>query len=304
MRNRLLLGPVLIVLLVAGLAVDQWIQGQPLPLWMRFGGQETWPPAALMLPIVIIISLLGARELAAILCRKGIESSKRIMSCAAILGLLVSCLVPSWTGAVNSVAVVSTAAMSVLAVSMVYYSRRKSVEGVVAAAGGALLSFVYLGLMFGFLLAIRREHSAWVMLWVIAVTKACDIGAYFTGRAIGKHKLIPWLSPGKTWEGLWGGLILACVVSAVGLWLLKAQAGVLTPPIWLGIGPGIMFGVVGQAGDLIESIFKRDAGAKDSGRSLPGFGGVLDVLDSPLLVAPVAFWWLRLLETQGFFTNG
>ena len=158
-----------------------------------------------------------------------------------------------------------------------------------------MFAFVYLGLMFGFLLALRREHSAWVVAGVLLITKSCDIGAYFTGRSIGRHKLIPWLSPGKTWEGLFGGIVTAGLVAVGALWLYRRSFGVT------GIGAmqwpyaalvGGLFALSGQAGDLLESVFKRDAGVKDSGQSLPGFGGVLDVLDSILLTAPVAFWWL------------
>jgi phosphatidate cytidylyltransferase len=193
------------------------------------------------------------------------------------------------------VAVVSSVAVVVLLASLGFNSRNKTVEGVVAAAGGTLLSFVYLGLMFGFILAIRREHSVWVLFWVILVAKACDIGAYFTGRAIGRHKLIHWLSPGKTWEGLAGGVALAAAVGVGGLWALRA-CGVEGPAPWTGALAGVLFGLTGQLGDLIESLFKRDAGVKDSSAVLPGFGGVLDVLDSPLLVAPVAYWWLHSLH--------
>jgi phosphatidate cytidylyltransferase len=184
--------------------------------------------------------------------------------------------------------------------SLGFYSRHKSVEGVAAATGAALVAFVYLGLMLGFLPAIRRDHSAWVLLWVLLVTKSCDIGAYFAGKAFGRHKLIPWLSPGKTWEGLVGGVLMSAAVSVAGLEVLRGWGVIAGVPLWAAVIPGVLFAVVGQTGDLLESMLKRDAGIKDSGKVLPGFGGVLDVIDSPLLVAPLAFWVLRLFGGAGW----
>lgn len=302
MHKRLLLGPLMIALLVAGVALDQVLDRQPLPA--ALGGREgrTWPPGSLLTVICLAVAVAAARELAGLLKDKGIEASKRVMTFAAVLGLLVSCMVPHAAGATAAVALVSTAAVAVLSFAMVFYSRRKTVEGVIASTGGALLSFVYLGLMFGFLLAIRREFTAWTLLWVLFVTKSCDTGAYFTGRAIGRHKLIPWLSPGKTWEGLAGGLLASGLIALV--------AGGMLPNVRPGVGRiglvgiGMLLGLAGQAGDLLESIIKRDAGAKDSGKTIPGFGGVLDVLDSPLLAAPLAFWWLRAAQHNGWIDAG
>jgi len=296
MRKRLLLGPIMIALMLAALWADQWLDQRPFP-WaqgQRIAGLDHWPPGVIVFIIVLTLSILGARELAAILADKGITSSRRISTFAAVLGLLVSCLIPSWFSAVDAAAATSMSAMLVLAAAIIFFARNKTVEGVVAATGGALLSYVYLGLMFGFILAIRREHTAWELLWVMLVTKSCDIGAYFTGKAIGKHKLIPWLSPGKTWEGLFGGVALACLVAYFGWWILNPDNG--APMWWIGVVPGIIFAVIGQAGDLFESVFKRDAGIKDSGRAIPGFGGVLDVIDSPVLVGPFAYWWLRWMD--------
>lgn len=296
MRPRLLLGPFLVAAIIAVTWLDQWLDGVALSgFWVDlFGGRSSPPPGTVILPVCLLVSVLAARELSAILCQNEIPASKRILSLAAAAGLLVSCLVPSGWGAQGAVASVGTVAVGVLVGSLAYYSRNKTVEGTVAAAGGTLLAFVYLGLMFGFVLAIRREQSAWALLWFLLTTKACDIGAYFTGKAFGRHKLIFWLSPGKTWEGLVGGVVLAGVVGAVGLWALERFAGIPAgPPAWTGAVAGTLFAVTGQLGDLIMSLFKRDAGLKDSGRSIPGFGGVLDVLDSPLMVAPLAFWWLH-----------
>ncbi len=298
MRNRLLLGPLMILILLAGLWFDEFLDARTAPPWARWQGKETWPPGLILFFFSAAMSLWAARELAAILLEKSILTSKRMMSFAALFGLVVSCLVPSWLSAVDAVAVVSTAAMMVLGVSIVFFCRHRTVEGVIAATGGTLLAFVYLGLMFGFLLAIRRENTAWVVVWVVLVTKACDIGAYFTGRAFGRHKLIPWLSPGKTWEGFIGGLLLACITAYFGWWIVR-PAGEGPPAWYLGVVPGLLLGAVGQAGDLFESVLKRDAGKKDSGGSIPGFGGILDVLDSPLLAAPFAYWWLRSLNLAG-----
>lgn len=301
MRERLLLGPVLVLTLLVGLALDQWLDSRQMPWRMSHeftaeSGPPTFPPGTVILPLMLTVAVLAVRELAAIMADKGIEASRRIMTFAAVVGMLDAFIVPDTMSPVDAVAVVSTSAVVVLIVSLAFYSRKKTVTGIVAAAGGTMLTFVYLGLMFGFLLTIRREHTAWAVLWVVLTIKACDIGAYFTGKAIGRHKLILWLSPGKTWEGLFGGVAFAMLVGAVGLRILRTQE----PELWPGWGwalvPGMLFGFAGQAGDLIASLFKRDAGIKDSGKVLPGFGGILDVIDSPLLVAPLAYWWLRAMQ--------
>jgi phosphatidate cytidylyltransferase len=157
-----------------------------------------------------------------------------------------------------------------------------------------LFAFVYLGLLFGFLMAIRRHHEVWIILWVLLVTKSCDTGAYFTGRAIGRHKLIPWLSPGKTWEGLFGGIVLASLMGALGAWILGRTGVSGSPSPLVGVAAGVVFSLIGHAGDLMASVLKRDTGVKDSGSALPGMGGIIDVLDSPLLVFPAAYWLLVL----------
>jgi phosphatidate cytidylyltransferase len=155
------------------------------------------------------------------------------------------------------------------------------------------------------------------VLAIIMVTKCCDSGAYFTGRAIGRRKLIPWLSPGKTWEGFIGGLVTAVVVAvilgAIGNHLqpLDAASGVrligsedvaahqFVPthyPLWLVALFGLVIGLVTPFGDLTASLLKRDAGIKDSGTTIPGFGGLIDIIDSPIVVAPVAYWFLVLMD--------
>jgi phosphatidate cytidylyltransferase len=295
MRQRLLLGPILILCLIGLAWLDQRLQGAPVPRPLQpiLLGLEVFPAGVIIFLFCALISILSARELAAIFKANNIPASKRIMTGAAILGLLVSAIVPSSMPAAVAVQIVSSAAVLVLLASLLFHSRGRTVEGAVAAAGGSLLAFVYLGLMFGFVLAIRRDYPVWVLFWIILVAKACDIGAYFTGKSIGRHKLIPWLSPGKTWEGLFGGLTLAAVVGALGGIVLTRNLPQIGFPWWSGAVAGILFGLTGQLGDLIASLFKRDAGMKDSSHILPGFGGVLDVLDSPLLVAPIAYWWLQ-----------
>jgi phosphatidate cytidylyltransferase len=297
MRERLLLGPVLIGALVGGLWLDEWLDGRAAP-WS--GSGATLPPGIVVLGFCVLLAVLAARELAAIFASKGVEASKRILTTAALLGLGACCLVPSGVEAGAAVGAVGSAAVLVLIMALAFYSRHKSVEGVAAGTGAALVAFVYLGLMLGFMPAIRRDHSAWVLLWVLLVTKSCDIGAYFAGKAFGRHKLIPWLSPGKTWEGLVGGVVMSAAVSVAGLELLRSAGVIPGVPLWAAVIPGVVFAVVGQTGDLLESMLKRDAGIKDSGKVLPGFGGVLDVLDSALLVAPLAFWLLRGFARVGW----
>jgi phosphatidate cytidylyltransferase len=300
LRHRLILGPIFVLFLIAGLWLDEVLDQTPSPEWLAswLPLGETLPPGIVIFAATIVLALLAASELARILSVNGITTSAWATCVAALAGLLASTLTPSGAQGVTGSAVISSVAAGVLVASLVYYSRRKSVEGIVASAGGTLLSFVYLGVLFGFFVFIRREHSAWVVLWVLLVTKSCDIGAFFTGRSIGRHKLIPWVSPGKTWEGLIGGVITSAAVAAVGMVALQAWVDESSlPGPWLAAVAGATFGLIGQAGDLVASLFKRDAGIKDASSILPGFGGVMDVVDSPLLVAPAAYWWLAAQGT-------
>lgn len=300
LRTRLILGPFLVLAALLVVWGDQYLEGRGLA------------PGLLLMPAFIIVGFLAARELVAITRLRGIKASIILTPIAVMMGLAVSGAIAgegwivAFLDSISSVsdrdaagrlggAIVTTAAAAVLCGSLAYYARHKSAEGVLAATSVTLFAFVYLGLMGGFLLLIRQEHTAWVFLGVLLVTKSYDIGAYFVGRWLGRTKLIAWLSPGKTWEGFYGGLAVSLMIGMLGAML--GQATGVTPGLrwWHGMVLGAIFGAVGQGGDLLASVLKRDAGVKDASRALPGFGGVLDVIDSPLLVAPVAYWLLLLI---------
>lgn len=157
-----------------------------------------------------------------------------------------------------------------------------------AAATGALL----LGVPLACWTLLAGAQGSTVVVAALLVVKSSDIGAYFTGRLIGKRKMAPKLSPGKTWEGFAGGLAFAVLVGWLASQCTVVQpANTITPTIWLLWG--VIAGVAGPSGDLLESALKRYAKVKDSGSVLPGMGGVFDVVDSLTLAGPLALWILR-----------
>lgn len=301
LKHRLLLGPLFIAALVFLLWLDEWLDRQPSPVglgWLCSDGSATLPPGLVLFFIGLALVSIAAREMGRIFHAGGVAASRRWMSIAAISGLAVSAALPRDMSSNYSVAIVASCGALVLIGSLLWHIRARNLHGATAAAGAAMFAFVYLGLMFGFMLAIRREHSAWLLLAIIAITKSCDTAAYFTGKSIGRHKLILWISPGKTWEGLAGGVVGAATVAVLCSWLLRTygdSAGPLaSTDWWLAAAVGAVLALAGQAGDLLASVLKRDAGIKDSGK-IPGFGGILDMIDSLLLVAPVAYWLIGLL---------
>ncbi len=153
----------------------------------------------------------------------------------------------------------------------------------------ALAAFCYIFTRFGF------EAGGWLALSVILCIWASDIGAYFTGKAVGGAKLAPRLSPNKTWAGFGGavffaGLALVILLHA-GAWAqpwIETNIGLAPAHGWWGVFiAGCILGAVGQGGDLLISFFKRRSGLKDTGTLIPGHGGILDRIDSLLLAAPV-----------------
>ena len=156
-------------------------------------------------------------------------------------------------------------------------------EGTIRNISASFFSIIYLGFLCSFILGVRILWGPWVLLAFIFTVKGSDIGAYTLGRLFGKHKMCPKISPGKTWEGLAGAALFGVLVSLG----FSHFCGIMS--VSWAIGFGALFGVLGQMGDLAESMIKRDAASKDSSSSIPGFGGLLDVIDSPLATAPMAF---------------
>ena len=152
-----------------------------------------------------------------------------------------------------------------------------------------MLSILYLGLLSSFILGIRIDFGIWPLLMFVFVVKSADIGAYTVGQLCGRHKFSPVISPGKTWEGMAGAAIAGVITGSI----FAGSCGIMR--IWLGAGFGVIFAFLGQLGDLAESMIKRDAEQKDSANSVPGFGGILDVLDSLLITAPLAYLFFMLV---------
>jgi phosphatidate cytidylyltransferase len=151
--------------------------------------------------------------------------------------------------------------------------------------GGSL----YIGWLLSHFVLLRALPAglAWLAL-ALLTTWASDSGAFFLGRAIGRHKLCPQLSPGKTWEGLAGGIIGGLLAGAVVGTLAMHWAGVIGPV--LGLLVGLLVAIVAPPGDLVVSMMKREVGAKDSGTLIPGHGGVLDRIDSLLPVVAIVYY--------------
>jgi phosphatidate cytidylyltransferase len=160
--------------------------------------------------------------------------------------------------------------------------------------GMTMLGPLYIAFLGGFLVSMRvgfENHfylSTHLLGYFFLVLMGSDTGAYFTGKAIGKHKLIPKISPGKTWEGLVGGFVAAAAFAALAtFWFFPEM------PYQVSIPLAIVMSAVGVLGDLVESAMKRGAGAKDAAAILPGHGGFLDRLDSLLLNAPILYYFAR-----------
>jgi len=163
-----------------------------------------------------------------------------------------------------------------------------------AAVASTLFGVVYVAVLLNVLQKIRffpDLDGAWWLLYFIIVSKMSDTGAYCTGQLIGKKKMIPRVSPGKTWEGFVGGIVFSIAAS----WAFLHFAGEHFAGFTLAqaLVLGALLGVGSVAGDLVESLMKREAGVKDSSGFFPGVGGVLDLLDSLLFNAPLMYLFLK-----------
>lgn len=167
---------------------------------------------------------------------------------------------------------------------------KRDVSQALASISVTLLGLLYIAWFFSFFIKLKFLPGGTAFVaFLILVTKMGDVGAYLIGKEFGRHNLIPRISPNKTVEGTVGGLAFS-VLSAV------ASKGYL-PGFSYGhlVILGVILGILAQVGDLAESLLKRDCGAKDSGSNMPGFGGVLDIVDSLLFTAPIFYFYIVVL---------
>jgi phosphatidate cytidylyltransferase len=234
-------------------------------------------------PLLAAFAVLGAREFVRLLGGPGPAHPPWIAAGSGVL------LIVSW-GGLLPLGVPAALVLIMLAAIVGGFLRRRG--SMLSGLAVALVGSIYLGFLPGYLLrfyAFGREGTAdpWPVYYALVLVWGCDTAAYLVGSQIGRHRLWPRVSPSKSWEGAAAGVVGATML-AVGL-------GGWVPGLTLAgrLGAGLLVGVSAQVGDLAESMMKREADLKDSGRMLPGHGGLLDRLDSLILAAPILYYWLR-----------
>jgi len=183
-------------------------------------------------------------------------------------------------------------------VPLVQLIGRPTQKGVAEAWALTLAGSLYSGWLFSLFVLLRNlpQGLSWVLVTVLT-TFACDSAAYLVGRAWGKHRMVPHLSPGKTWEGAIGGFLAAVTAAGLINFILGAYVPSLAPPLVLAqaLVLGGLVGITAQLGDLSESLLKRSVHAKDAGGIIPGHGGVLDRIDSLLFSGAAVYFFSRFL---------
>ena len=186
----------------------------------------------------------------------------------------------------------------VLGLCLRQFFSRSNTAGILAIST-TLFGLMYVPWLLNFIQKINFFPGAeghYYLLYFIVITKFSDTGAYLVGSLIGRHKMIPRISPGKTWEGFGGALVVSILASLLFVYYLGDHMRGMN---WThAIALGLLLGLAAVIGDLIESIFKREAGVKDSGKFFPGIGGILDLLDSLLFNAPIMYLYLRHVLTR------
>ena len=226
--------------------------------------------------------LLALRELVTAFHARGIEV--RFLH----LGIADAVVLASaWFAGLPGLSVSIVVAMVVL----LFLQLLKGVEGFVKNATATTFTLLYPGFVAGFIFLLARSGDGFAYVTTLVIIVACnDTFAYITGVLIGKHPLAPKISPKKSWEGFFGGLIFAAIGSSLAFYYLLDRHPII------GAVAGLLGVLAATVGDLIESAIKRDLSLKDMGNLLPGHGGMLDRLDSVLITAPVIWCAIELLK--------
>jgi phosphatidate cytidylyltransferase len=277
LKYRLVFGTLMTVFFAAIVIFDGWLDGT-----LTASAADDKPVQGTILCILIALLVIPAQlELSKLAAAKNLKIFSPISIIASIL-FATSWYWPQFLQIESRICLYFIPAFVLMAL-LLYQYIRYGTSAVLANCGASYFSIIYLGLLGAFVLAVRIDFGPWALLMFVFVVKSADIGAYSFGSLFGKHKFSPEISPGKSWEGMAGAVATATIVAI--LFAISCDIMVW----WLAVIFGSCFAFIGQMGDLAESMIKRDAKQKDSASRVPGFGGILDILDSPLLAAPFAY---------------
>ncbi len=264
-------------LFIAVVILDGWLDGS-----LTASAADDKAVEGTIFSILIAAVIIPAQfELAKLAAAKGLKIFTPVSTIASILFAL-SWYWPQILDTSPKIYLPLLAVFSWMAL-LLYQYIHYGTTAVLANCGANYFSIIYLGLLSAFCIAIRIDFGPWPLLMFVLVVKSADIGAYAIGMLFGRHKFSPKVSPGKTWEGMAGAVAIAMIVA------ICFGVGCDIMVWWLAAIFGFCFAFVGQFGDLAESMIKRDAEQKDAANKVPGFGGILDIVDSPLLAGPFAY---------------
>jgi phosphatidate cytidylyltransferase len=250
-----------------------------------------WAPWWATLGVAALIALLAGDELVGLGARLGAAPvPPGFAGLAAALACVAFALTDPASPAARPGVFAGSIVAIVLAIGFVMLATGPPAPGTLTAAGTVALAPLYVGVPLGAVASIRGADGAAALTWLVVVIATSDSAQYYTGRAFGRRKLSPAVSPGKTVEGALGGLAAAAVAGAIAsIWLLPSSAPAVAGAL------GLVLAATGICGDLFESMLKRSAGAKDSSHLIPGHGGMLDRIDSYLFAGPLFYLYLRYL---------
>ena len=274
----------------------------PLLIWSIFTERRSLGDA-ILLGATSAMALLGLRELFDMMDRARIAHSKWLGYAAGVLlstaTYLLTCpLLEPWNTApwTNQFDLLTLSGATLIAMGFSVFCG--DVKDGFERVATTITAILYIPWMVGFMIKIyfiSGPAGPEYLFFFIVVTKMGDVGAYTVGGLFGRTRMMPQISPGKTWEGF-AGAVIASLATAV---VIVAFRGERMPEMGLphAVILGMVLSVTGALGDLFASLFKREAGVKDSGRIVPGIGGMLDLIDSPLFNAPIMYFFIRLFLT-------
>lgn len=273
LKTRLWMGSILILLALGITIVDGYLM----------------PYAPILLITAVLAGFWSTREIIGLLPTK---PHRALTTFSVILVLLANWIGPSLLLSPPWPYVIAAMTVVMLGTMLFEASRFREPNGVVIRLAYTFWIVGYVGMLSSCFLQLRwlpGKASLTALLLGIFIPKMCDTFAYFTGRLVGRHRMTPILSPKKTWEGAAGGLAGAVLTT----WIIQSWPGSYALPLnaWQTVLLGLSVGLAGMLGDLMESMIKRDCEAKDASQAMPGFGGLLDVLDSILFSAPIMYAW-------------